>query len=85
MPSDWTPSLKHMLSYLSKNADLLPEGKLRSALGSYVGKNETFLDHNDFNLLVHNEYFTKDGNDLKKVFEQMKPILNFINQQLTVK
>jgi hypothetical protein len=83
--TEWIPSLKHMLSHIAKNEHLLPETKLRSTLGSYVGKNETFLDHNDFNLLVHNEYFIKDGADLKKSFDQMRPIMNYIIQQLSQK
>ena len=80
---DWVPSLKHMLAFLSSNATLLPDNKQRSALGSYVNKNNTYLDHSDFNLLVHNEYFIKDGKDIKKAFNQMQPILQHIIQQLS--
>jgi hypothetical protein len=79
---DWIPSLKHMLSFLSKSAELLPDARLRQALASYVKGNNSFLDHSDFNLLAHNEYILKDGADLKKVWSQLLPVLLHINNNL---
>jgi hypothetical protein len=80
---DWVPSLKHMLSFLSKNDTLLPDVKLRQALASYVSGSNDYLDHSDFNLLVHNEYYLKHGDDLKIVWDQLKPILEYINQHIS--
>jgi hypothetical protein len=79
---DWVPSLKHMLVYLSKADNLLSDNKMKQALSSYVKGSGSLLDHNDINLLVHNEYFIKDASDLRKTFKQLKPILDHIHKQL---
>jgi hypothetical protein len=79
---DWVPSLKHMLVHLSQSELLLPDNKLRQALSGYVKGNSEYLSHNDFNLLVHNEYYIRSPHDLKTAWDQMQPILAYINQQL---
>ncbi len=79
---DWIPSLKQMLSFLAKSNALLPDAKLRQALGSYIRGSDGFLGHNEFNLFVHNEYFVKDIPELKTAFEKMEPVLNYIIENL---
>ena len=78
IPPTWVPGLKQMLSHLAKSETLLPDVKLRQALGGYLKGNDNFLGHNDFNLFVHNEYFVKNVKELKVAFNQMHPILDYI-------
>jgi hypothetical protein len=81
--ADWVPSLRHMLMHLANSEVLLPDKKLRQALSGYLKGNIGFLDHNDFNLLVHNEYYTRDGAALKRTWEQMRPLLEFIFKKIS--
>jgi hypothetical protein len=71
------PSLKYMLVHMVKS-DLITDGKLRQALEGYLGTNTKLLGHNEYNLLVHNEYFTTDPEELKLVWEQMQSLLEFL-------
>lgn len=79
---NWIPTLKQMLVFISKSDTLLPDIKLRQALTSYVKGNSSYLDHNDFNLLVHNEYYIKSTKDLKEAWDQVFPFITYIIQQL---
>lgn len=80
---DWVPSLMMMLSYLVKNEALIPNTKLRQALSKYLNGSDGYISHSDLNLLVHNEYYIKNGEDLKKIWEQMSPLLEDINIKLS--
>jgi len=76
------PSLKYMLAYMAKSSELITDGKLRQALVGYVGTKTKLLGHNEYNLLVHNEYFTTEPNELKLVWEQMQPLLEYLIEEI---
>ncbi len=80
--SNKIPSLKYMLAFIAKSPELIPDGKLRQALIGYVGNNTKLLGHNEYNLLVHNEYFTTDPKELRIVWEQMQPLLEFLISEI---
>jgi hypothetical protein len=80
---DWIPSLKQMLVYIAKSETLIPDARLQQALNSYVKGNDSYLDHNDFNLLVHNEYYLSDPKSLKEAWSQLFPLITYMNQQLS--
>nr|WP_199001307.1 hypothetical protein [Flavobacterium sp. ASV13] len=77
-----TPSLKYMLAHIANSSTLLEDDKLRQALHGYIRNNTKLLGHNDFNLLVHNEYYTADADELKKVWIQIFPLLDYFATQL---
>jgi len=79
---DWIPSLKQMLVFITKSEALMPDVRLRQALSSYVNGNDRYLDHNDFNLLVHNEYYLSGASSLKEAWTQLFPLITYMNQQL---
>ncbi|MDM1506451.1 hypothetical protein HX079_11575 [Myroides odoratimimus] len=80
--SSFVPSLKFMLSHIANSPILIDDSKLKQALQGYVRNDLKILGHNDFNLLVHNEYYTADPEELKKVWNQMYPILEYFVTQL---
>jgi hypothetical protein len=80
----WIPTLRQMLVYIAKSDVLLPDARLRQALSSYVKGNDSYLDHNDFNLLVHNEYYLTGARDLKEAWNKLFPLITHINQQLSI-
>ncbi|MEC4114618.1 ParB/Srx family N-terminal domain-containing protein [Myroides pelagicus] len=80
--SKLVPSLKYMLDYISQSTTLITDNKLRQALQGYVRNDLKELGHNDFNLLVHNEYYKADSEELKKVWCQMLPVLEYLVSQL---
>lgn len=77
--SHWVPSLKQMLQYVSSSESLVPDIKLRQALKGYINGHDDYLGHNDFNLLVHNEYYSKGKKELKETWDQLYPILAFMH------
>jgi len=80
--SNLTPSLKYMLSHISNSQTLVSDDKLRQALQGYIRNDIKLLGHSDFNLLVHNEYYTADAEELKKVWTQIFPLLDYFVTQL---
>lgn len=71
------PSLKHMLSHIADSDEYLEDEKLKQALQAYLKNTTKLLGHNDFNLLVHNEYYTADADELQKAWAQLYPMLDF--------
>jgi hypothetical protein len=80
--SNLVPSLKYMLSHISSSSTLITDDKLKQALQGYIRNDTKLLGHNDFNLLVHNEYYTADYEELKKVWTQLYPLLEYFVIQL---
>jgi predicted DNA-binding protein YlxM (UPF0122 family) len=80
VPSAWVPSLRQMLGHLTSSNTILSDVKLKQALIGYIKGHEDYLGHNDLNLLVHNEYYTKTKVELKKTWENLYPVLSFINE-----
>lgn len=81
---DFIPSLRFMLSYLA-DSDLIQEAKLKAALKSYLNKNNSIdkvIGHNEFNLLVHNEYYTNDAVELKAAWDKLEPILEYMIKEI---
>jgi hypothetical protein len=76
------PSLKPMLSHIASSTTLVTDDKLRQALQGYIRNDVKLLGHIDFNLLVHNEYYTADSEELKKVWIQIFPLLDYFVTQL---
>jgi len=77
---DFIPSLRFMLAHLTKS-DLITEPKLKSTLQSYLNKDskvDKVIGHNEFNLLVHNEYYINDPDELKAVWDKLEPILEYM-------
>lgn len=77
---DFIPSLRYMLVFISK-ADLIEDKKLKQALESYLrkgDKTDKVIGHNEFNLLVHNEYYTNDKDDLKSAWRKLEPFLAYM-------
>lgn len=82
--SDFIPSLRYMLDYLAKS-DLITEPKLKASLSSYITKGNTIdkvIGHNEFNLLVHNEYYTNDADELKSAWNKLEPILEYMVNEI---
>lgn len=77
-----TPSLKYMLAHIANSQTLVEDDKLKQALQGYIRNNNKLLGHNDFNLLVHNEYYTADADELKKVWIQIFPLLDYFVTQI---
>jgi hypothetical protein len=80
--SSLVPSLKYMLSHISSSPTLITDDKLKQALQGYIRNDIKLLGHTDFNLLVHNEYYTADSEELKKVWNQLFPLLEYFVTQL---
>jgi hypothetical protein len=80
--SSLVPSLKYMLSHIASSPTLITDDKLKQALQGYIRNDIKLLGHNDFNLLVHNEYYTADSVELKKVWNQIFPLLDYIVIQI---
>ena len=80
--SSLVPSLKYMLSHIATSTTLITDDKLKQALQGYIRNDIKLLGHNDFNLLVHNEYYTADSEELKKVWNQIFPLLDYFVTQL---
>ncbi|ETN94408.1 hypothetical protein P278_23500 [Zhouia amylolytica AD3] len=80
--NDRVPSLREMLVFISKSEGLVPDGKLRQALGGYLNSNTKLLGHSEYNLLVHNEYFTAEPEELKLVWSQMQPLLEYLISEI---
>lgn len=76
------PSLKYMLGHIANSQVLIEDDKLKQALQGYIRNNTKLLGHNDFNLLVHNEYYTADSDELKKVWIQIFPLLDYFVTQI---
>ena len=76
------PSLRIMLDHISTSSTLITDEKLKQALVGYLRTNTNLLGHNDFNLLVHNEYYTADAEELKKVWTMIFPLLDYFVTQL---
>jgi hypothetical protein len=77
---EFTPSLRYMLDHLTKS-DLISEPKLKSTLQSYLNKDskvDKVIGHNEFNLLVHNEYYINDQEGLKSVWDKLESILEYM-------
>ncbi len=80
--SSLVPSLKYMLSHIASSTTLVTDDKLKQALQGYIRNDTKLLGHIDFNLLVHNEYYTADAEELKKVWTQIFPLLDYFATQL---
>lgn len=80
--SNLTPSLKYMLSHIASSTTLIEDDKLKQALQGYIRNDIKLLGHSDFNLLVHNEYYTAEAEELKKIWVQIFPLLNYFVTQL---
>lgn len=77
------PPLKFMLSHMADSSiNLIDDNRLKQALQGYIRNNTKLLGHNDFNLLVHNEYYTSDPKELQLVWTQMHPLLEYLVQQI---
>lgn len=70
-----------MLTYLVEHESLLDDLKLKQALSAYLKGNEEYLGHHDLNLLSHNEYYIKNKVELKKTWNQLYPLLSFIQHK----
>ncbi|WP_140484972.1 ParB N-terminal domain-containing protein [Flavobacterium sp. GSA192] len=80
--SNLAPSLKYMLTHIANSTTLIEDEKLKQALQGYIRNDIKLLGHSDFNLLVHNEYYTADAEELKKIWVQIFPLLNYFVIQL---
>ena len=81
------PSLRFMLDYLAKS-ELITETKLKHSLQSYLNKDskiDKIIGHNEFNLLVHNEYYTNDADELKLAWNKLEPILEYMINEIKKK
>lgn len=76
------PSLKIMLEHIASSSTLITDDKLKQALIGYLRTNTKLLGHNDFNLLVHNEYYVADSDELIKIWSQIFPLLDYFVTQL---
>lgn len=77
LKGDWIPSLYRMLGVIASSNTLIEDDKMRQALKSYMGKDPNFIGHNEFNLLVHNEYYTADAEELRNIWTKLFPILEY--------
>lgn len=87
VPRNFVPSLKFMLSHIV-SSDLLEEPKMKSSLQSHLNssnKIEKIIGHNEFNNLVHNEYYPSDSSELQDAWEKLFPILEFMVSNLKKK
>lgn len=87
VPKNFIPSLKFMLSHIV-SSDLLEEPKMKSSLQSHLNsskKIEKIIGHNEFNNLVHNEYYPSDSSELQEAWEKLFPILEFMVNNLKKK
>lgn len=76
----WIPTLKQMLTFIAEDENILPDLKLKQALSGYLKGHEEYLGHHDLNMLVHNEYYIKNKSELKKTWDKLYPILEFIQK-----
>lgn len=77
---DWVPSLRQMLVFIVADCSILNNSKLNQALNEYLNGKEEYLGHQDLNMLVHNEYYIKNKGELKKTWDKLFPILEFIQK-----
>lgn len=76
--SDWTPSLMFMLDYIASSDTLIDNERMRQALKSYIGKDTKIIGHKEFNLLVHNQYYTVETNELRAVWDKLYPMIEYL-------
>lgn len=76
----WVPSLKQMLTFIVEEPNILTDLKLRQALEGYLKGHDEYLSHQDLNMLVHNEYYIKNRTELKKTWDKLYPLLEFIQK-----
>lgn len=76
----WIPTLKQMLTFIVEDETILTDLRLKQALTAYLKGNEDYLGHQDLNMLVHNEYHIKNKSELKKTWDKLYPILEFIQK-----
>ncbi len=87
LSKDFIPSLRYMLDFLAKS-ELITEAKLKQSLQSHLntGKQlDKVIGHNEFNLLVHNEYYTNDAEELKAAWGKLQPILEYMINDISSK
>lgn len=80
VPEQWIPSLRQMLVFITEDTSILGDNKLNQALVEYLKGKDEYLGHQDLNMLVHNEYYIKNKSELKKTWDKLYPILDFIHK-----
>jgi len=80
VPEQWIPSLRQMLIFITEDSSIIGDSKLNQALIEYLKGKDEYLGHQDLNLLVHNEYYIKNKSELKKTWDKLYPILDFIQK-----
>ncbi|KKK62501.1 hypothetical protein LCGC14_3003690, partial [marine sediment metagenome] len=80
LQSDWTPSLREMLHYITHNSEcqVITDGHHRRMLKTFLSDRYRWISLDTLHQLVHNKYFKPDEASIKEFVNQLTGLFEVI-------